>query len=212
MKLRWFAGLLWLGLILEAFLLAPASTPDIAPMVWKMISMKVQGIEPWVFAIFNSLGIFPMIYACLLLPEPKAQRTPAWPFVMGSFALGAFALFPYFWFRNFPANPIANHEPLRFWQRWLESKALAAFLLLGACSLLFFGAWKGTVSEYARMWKVNQLVHVMSFDFLALSLLCPWVIKQDWSRRGNFSKATWLLCCVPVLGGALYLLIRPRTT
>jgi hypothetical protein len=45
------------------------------------------------------MGIWPAIYASLLIPAGRsANKLPAWPFVMLSFAFGVFALLPYFTF------------------------------------------------------------------------------------------------------------------
>ncbi len=156
MGLRVLAGLLWLGLVVEAFGFAPAATPGTGAMIWKMLTLQTQGVEPWVFAIFNSLGIVPMVYACLLLPEPKRQKVAAWPFVGLSFFLGAFGLFPYLVLRHPPAsqesgNTARTHS---FWQRLSESKILAGFLLAGGLMLMGYGLLRGNVQAFAQAWKM----------------------------------------------------------
>lgn len=213
MGLRVLAGLLWLGLVVEAFGFAPAATPGTGAMVWKMLSLQTQGIEPWVFAIFNSLGIVPMVYACLLLPEPKQSKVPAWPFVGLSFFLGAFGLFPYLMLRHSPTPEESENaaRALSLWQRLSESKLLAGFLLASSLALMGYGLLRGNVQAFAQAWKTNQLVHIMSLDFAVLALVCPWLIRQDWKRRGGFHAGLWLLTWTPVVGGTIYLLLRPST-
>jgi RsiW-degrading membrane proteinase PrsW (M82 family) len=47
-------------------------------------------------SLFSLMGIYPALYACLLVPAGRSEnKVPAWPFVALSFLLGAFALLPY---------------------------------------------------------------------------------------------------------------------
>ena len=58
----------------------------------------------------------------------------------------------------------------------------------------------------------RSFVHTMSLDFLCLTTLAPFWMSNDaqlrgWDKRDSLVP---LLSCVPVLGPALYLLLRPR--
>lgn len=47
-------------------------------------------------SVFNIIGIYTFVYQCLLIPGGRsANNIPAWPFVVLSYGLGAFALLPY---------------------------------------------------------------------------------------------------------------------
>ena len=48
-----------------------------------------------VVVLFNLMGLWPVVYASLALSDGRDQAVSAWPFVVGSFGLGAFALMPY---------------------------------------------------------------------------------------------------------------------
>ena len=53
-------------------------------------------MNPVFFSLFNMMGVYPAVYAALLVPGGRsAGGLPAWPFITGSFFLGAFALLPY---------------------------------------------------------------------------------------------------------------------
>lgn len=53
-------------------------------------------MNPIFYSLFNLMGVYPAIYAALLVPGGRsANGVPAYPFVIGSFFLGAFALLPY---------------------------------------------------------------------------------------------------------------------
>ncbi|HEY9738268.1 MAG TPA: DUF2834 domain-containing protein, partial [Trichocoleus sp.] len=70
------AGLtiLWVGFVVYAFLLAPPNQPDTADLILNLVTGQWQGINPAVIAVFNLLGIYPMIYACVALIDGQNQR------------------------------------------------------------------------------------------------------------------------------------------
>ena len=100
--------LLWLGFILYAFLLAPPDQPDTLDLITKLSTGQWTGINPLVVSLFNLMGIYPLIYSAVLLIDGRGQKIPAWPFVLGSFAVGAFAILPYLALRQ--ANPVFSGE------------------------------------------------------------------------------------------------------
>ena len=164
-------------------------------------------------------------------------RLPAFPFVVGSFALGFFALGPYLalWTPAPPADALPEAEragprdatappPPEALEkngaagavalRALESPVTAAALLLGALSQAYLAATAGPAAwaEFGRLFDESRLVHVTTLDFLALSSFIPfWVSLDAGSRRwsGGASVAA-ALGAVPLVGPALYLALRPR--
>lgn len=88
-------GALWLGFIVYAFLFAPPNQPDTFDLIKDLSTGQWQGINPLIIALFNIMGIWPMIYSCLVFIDGRAQNIPAWPFASVSFGVGAFALLPY---------------------------------------------------------------------------------------------------------------------
>lgn len=163
-------------------------------------------------------------------------RLPAFPFVAGSFALGFFALGPYLalWTPAPPAEGLSEAEragprdatvPPRpealerngaagaAALRALESPITAAALLIGALSQAFLAATAGSAawSEYGRLFDESRLVHVTTLDFLALSSFIPfWVSLDASSRRWQGSSFAAALGAVPLVGPALYLVLRPK--
>lgn len=92
--MRWILGLVWIAFIAYALLLAPGQSPGSDPIFKELITLQSE--EPWLLTVFSWLGIFPAVYACMLLRTSVKERgrVPAWPFVILSFGLGAFALLP----------------------------------------------------------------------------------------------------------------------
>lgn len=202
-------GLLWLGFSLYAFVLAPEDQADSLSLIQKLVAMDWEGINPLVIALFNLMGIWPMIYGCVLFADGCGQKLPAWPFASLSFAVGAFALLPYLTWRQSPQPERVGeiNRNLRFW----DSRGLAIGLLGGAIALLCFGLIQGDWTDFINLWQTSRFIHVMSLDFCMLSLLFPALLTDDMTRRGMSTQTPlfWGTALVPLLGPLAYLCIRP---
>ncbi|MDJ0606727.1 MAG: DUF2834 domain-containing protein, partial [Microcystis sp. M53602_WE12] len=73
-------GLLWLGFGLYAFLLAPPDQPDTVNLIIDLSTGKWQDINPLIIALFNLMGVWPIIYTSLLIIDGRDQKIIAWPF------------------------------------------------------------------------------------------------------------------------------------
>jgi hypothetical protein len=199
--------LLWLGFILYAFLLAPPDQPDTLDLITKLSTGQWTGINPLVVSLFNLMGIYPLIYSAVLLIDGRGQKIPAWPFVLGSFAVGAFAILPYLALRQ--ANPVFSGEKNGL-IKLLDSRWFGLSLLLGALALLVYGFSQGNGADFIAQWQSSRFIHVMSLDFYFLSLVFPLLLKDDMSRRGMKNPSLfWLVSLLPLLGPAWYLCTRP---
>ena len=203
--------LLWLGFILYAFLLAPPDQPDTLDLITKLSTGQWAGINPLVVSLFNLMGIYPLIYSAVLLIDGRGQKIPAWPFVLGSFAVGAFAILPYLALRQ--ANPVFSGEKNGL-IKLLDSRWFGLSLLLGALALLIYGFSQGNGANFIAQWQSSRFIHVMSLDFYFLSLVFPLLLKDDMSRRGMKNPSLfWVVSLLPLLGPAWYLFLRtPLTT
>jgi hypothetical protein len=202
--------LLWLGFILYAFLLAPPDQPDTLELITKLSTGQWTGINPLVVSLFNLMGIWPLIYSAVLLIDGRGQKIPAWPFVVGSFAVGAFAIFPYLALRQ--ANPVFSGEKSGL-IKLLDSRWFGLSLLLGALALLFYGFSQGNGADFISQWQSSRFIHVMSLDFYFLSLVFPLLLKDDMTRRGMKNPSLfWVVSLLPLLGPAWYLFLRPPLT
>jgi hypothetical protein len=201
-------GLLWLGFGFYAFFLAPPDRPDTLDLIINLSTGKWQGINPLIIALFNLMGIWPIIYTSLLIIDGRDQKIPAWPFALASFAVGAFAILPYLVLRQ----PNSNFTgPKNLLIKILDSRWCGVIALVGAAILIAYGLIKGDWADFLAQWHHSRFIHVMSLDFCLLTLLCPILLQDDLSRRGL--KNPWLLPVIsllPLVGAAIYLLIRPR--
>jgi hypothetical protein len=200
-------GLLWLGFVTYAFLLAPPDQPDTFALIQNLATGQWQGINPWIVTLFNLMGIWPMVYTSLMLADGQGQKLRAWPFALGSFAVGAFAILPYLALRQ--PQMVKPVQPQGWGLQLLTSRWLGLLLLLGTLGLLGIGLQGGDWADFGHQWQTRRFIHVMSLDFCLLSLLCPVLVKADLIRRGMRANPWVAVAFLPLLGPLIYLCLRP---
>ena len=199
-------GLLWLGLCIYAFLIAPPNQPDTFELIKNLCIGNWEGINPLIITLFYLMGIWPMIYACLLFADGQGQRIWAWPFALVSFGVGAFALLPYLALRQ--PNPRTGNK--NFFLRLLDSRWTGVVLTLATGVLLAGALLYGNWSDFVQQWQTSRFIHVMSIDFCLLCLLFPALLGDDMARRGiENGQIFWAVAIVPLLGPLAYLCFRP---
>lgn len=197
----------WAGFIGYAFFLAPPDQPDTASLIIKLSTGDWQNINPLVIALFNLMGIWPMIYGCLLLIDGRVQPFPAWPFVVGSFGLGAFVLLPYLALRQPNPNFVGEKTLLL---KLVDNRWTGVAIATGTVILLAYGLLLGDWSNFVEQWQTSRFIHVMSLDFCLLCLLFPILLGDDLARRNlQDRRLFWAIALTPLLGPALYLALRP---
>lgn len=200
-------GLIWFGFSVYAFLLAPPPAPDTVQLIVQLSTGQWADINPYVIALFNLMGVWPLIYGCLLFTDGRGQKIPAWPFACLSFVVGAFGLLPYLALRH----PQATFTgPLDRTLKLFDSRWTGLALSLLALTLLGYGLLQGNWADFVHQWKSSRFIHVMGLDFCLLSLLFPSLLRDDLARRGVHQPALfWAISLVPLLGPLFYLCGRP---
>ncbi|NES94797.1 MAG: DUF2834 domain-containing protein [Desertifilum sp. SIO1I2] len=199
-------GLLWLGFVSYAFLLAPPQQPDTFTLIQNLSTGQWDGINPIIIALFNLMGIWPMIFACLLFFDGRGQKLPAWPFASLSFGVGAFSLLPYLALRQ--PNPEFTGEKDNL-LKLLDSRWTGLAIGSGAIALLAFAFLAGDWANFIGQWQTSRFIHVMSLDFCLLCGLFPALLGDDMARRGWQNSPLFWLFCFPLLGAIAYLIARP---
>jgi hypothetical protein len=208
-------GLLWLGFVGYAFLLAPPDRADTLQLIIDLSTGKWQGINPAIVALFNLMGILPAIYACLMLIDGKTQKIPAGLFCAASFAVGAFAILPYLALRvpnsTNRGRQLGSGIERRGIIKLVDSRWLGIALTIATIILFTYGIGQGDRIDFIQQWQTNRFIHVMSLDFCLLSLLLPILIADDIERR-NFTNPQLikLISLMPLFGALYYLCIRPH--
>ena len=205
-------GVLWLGFIAYAVVLSPPSTPDTLDTLLKLSTGQWVDVNPMVVVLFNLMGLWPVVYAAFALTDGRDQSIPAWPFVLGAFGFGAFALMPYLALRKPTGHCPYRPEETRL-LGWLNHRLVGVSIVVATCLLMAYGVSRGqgdaTVQDFCNQFVNSQFIHVMSLDFCMLTLLTPAVMWDDMARR----QLPWPwrgLSCLPLLGPGLYLALRPN--
>ncbi len=197
--------LLWLGFGIYAFLLAPPSQPDTLELIQKLSTGEWENINPLIVSLFNIMGIWPLIYSCLLFFDGRGQKVAAWLFSTLSFGVGAFAILPYLGLRQ--PNPNFSGKKNLF-LNILDSRILAIALTVGTSLLLIYGLKNGDWENFIQQWQSNRFIHVMSLDFCLLCLLFPTLLEDDMNRRGMKKNLWYRVALVPLFGPLIYLCMR----
>ncbi|GEL07031.1 hypothetical protein [Salisediminibacterium halotolerans] len=170
---------LFILLIVYAVFFAPGEGAGNDPIFSALISGDFAAVDPAVTAVFSSLGVYPALFLAILLTADR-YRLPAWPFAIGAFGLGAFALLPWFIFRGkvvreIPRGPRLIRQIVR---HPLYSGTLL-FVSFALILVLIAGSWPA----YREAFFSSQLVSVMTVDLFVLMYLSYDVFKNDRERR-----------------------------
>lgn len=195
----------WIILVVYSFFLAPVPYEDGMALL-EMAKGNILDKDPLLISIFNLMGMIPMMMAVLLLPLGKTRKLPSWPFIIGSFVSGAFALLPYFIFG--PGNRKKTPKFSKFF-KILEGRFVTVSIFATIILLLLFGLIMGNPSDYWRLFLNDRSVHIMTFDFIILLLLLPMAVFFNGKYSGKKSIDIQILSiAIPLIGPAVYLVYR----
>lgn len=197
---------LWIGLAIYAFFFAPPNQPNTFELIKDMSLGEIDGINPLIVALFYIMGVWPLIYSCVLFFDGRTQKIPAWVFATLSFGVGAFALLPYLFLRE-PSKTFPGQK--NAFLQLLDSRWTGIVLMIAAVLLVAYGVTNGDWGDYIYQWRTNRFIHVMSIDFCLLCLLFPALLGDDMARRGLDSQLYWVTALIPLFGPLIYLCVRP---
>jgi hypothetical protein len=142
-----------------------------------------------------------------LLIDERGLSLKAIPFVLGSFALGAFAILPYLAIRK--ANPKFTGQKNRL-LTIIDSRWTGIILTGVTLGILIAGIYRGDWPDFVAQWSNSRFIQVMSLDFMMLSLLFPTLILDDMAHRFVKNPKLWeFIAFIPLLGALIYLSFRP---
>ena len=156
--------------------------------------------DPFIVAVFNGMGMFPVLFAHLLHKELRARPIPAWPFVVASVGIGIFALLPWLVVaQSDPDSPRLRPTLRRLLSGW--ALPLSAGLVLGGLGI--WGVVQGSLLVYFERMQSDGFLMVMIVDFILLHALFAGLA---WSR----GRRLWPAALVPFCGPAIVLLSSPE--
>jgi hypothetical protein len=188
--------ILWLVLICYAVFLAP-SGESTDPVFSRVLAGDWDGIDPLVLAVFNSLGLFPLVFLTILLLHDR-QKWPAWPFALLSFGIGAFSLLPYFAFGDRPSAKRTKVRTPRRLMRFLSSRFWLIVLMAIWLGILLPLLQGFSLEGYQDAFSASRLVSIMTVDWFVLWGLSVYATHRyfpEAKRKG--------LAWIPILGPVL---------
>lgn len=202
--------LIWIGFIVYVLLFAPPLQPDTLQPIQTLFSGQIPPINPIILSLFSLIGIWILIYSCLIFPDGRMQSLPAWIFVLAATATGILGLIPYLALRE-PNQQFTGPKDALL--TWLDSSLTGLILSLSTIALLLYGALFGDWAAFAWEFQTNRFIHAMTLAFGLFALLFPYptLLRDDMARRGLTSESQlfWLVALIPLFGPLTYLCVRP---
>jgi magnesium-transporting ATPase (P-type) len=203
--------IVWLGFIVYVLFFAPPlPLDDLLQPIQTLLSGRLPALNPVVVSLFSMVGIWLLIYSCLIFADGRMQQIPAWIFMLMAIATGVVALIPYLALRE-PNEQFSGKKD--FWLSLLDSRSTGVILTVSTFSLLAFAVFFGDWAAFIQSFQTNKFIHGMTLAFCLFALLFPYptLLKDDFARRGLTSNSQffWLVALVPLFGPLAYLCLRP---
>ncbi len=199
--------LLWQAFIVYSLFLAPPLDADLQSLK-DLLTGQLPPLNIVAIAVFSLIGMWIMIYSCVLFADGRMQQIPAWPFLLGSLGTGVVSLIPYLALRE-PSQVFVGPKDnwLRFWDSRLTAIAISTSTIVFILVALLWGDW----SQFFNQLQTSRFIHVMSLALCLFTVLFPTVLGDDMARRGlHNSQWFWLIALVPLAGPLVYLCWRPN--
>ncbi|GAB4241464.1 MAG: hypothetical protein Kow00121_67570 [Elainellaceae cyanobacterium] len=210
MERRLILWLIWLGFIVYVLLFAPPLQPDTFQPIQTLLTGHLPAINPVIIALFSMVGIWILIYSCLIFADGRMQPLPAWAFIVASAGLGVVALIPYLALRE-PSQKFSG--PKDGWLELLDSHTTGAILTFSTLVLFAFAIFFGDWAAFWQEFQTNRFIHGMSLAFCLFALLFPYptLLSDDMARRNLTSDSQFfrLVSLIPLFGPLAYLCLRP---
>lgn len=201
--------LIWVGFVCYTLWLAPLDRPETWEIGRRLVTLQWQDINAYLLAIFWLMGVWPMIYACLMFADGRMQPFRAWPYFVGSNFTGVICLLPYLLFRRRNASFEGNKD---WWLEVLDQQRTGIMLLLTAIGLIAYALIAGDWQAFVQQFQRQAFTHLITLDFCLMCLIFPitTLLEDDMARRGVYSRSVfWRVALVPLFGPLLYLCWRP---
>lgn len=210
MQRKLLLWVIWASFIIYVLLFAPPLQPDTFQPMQSLLSGQIPYINPVIVSLFSMVGIWLLIYSCLIFPDGRMQKLPAWAFVLASVGTGVLALIPYLALRE-PNQQFSG--PKDGWLKLLDARLSGYILAFSTTVLVAFALFLGDWSAFVNEFLINRFIHGMSLAFCLFCLLFPYptLLQDDMARRGltHDSQLFWLTALVPLVGPLVYLCLRP---
>lgn len=206
---RIIISLIWLWFTAYILWLAPLDRPETFPIVQKLLTFQWWDVNAYLFAIFWMMGVWPMIYACLMFIDGRMQRLPAFLYFLASNGTGIVGLAPYLVLRKRSQTFCGKKDR---WLQLLDSHRMGVLLSLTTIALVGYALLLGDWQDFIHQWRTVPFVHLISLDFCLMGILFPLspLLDDDMARRGvQDARLFWAVALLPLWGALAYLCLRP---
>jgi hypothetical protein len=200
---------IWISFTAYTLWLAPLDRPYTWFVAQKLLTLQWQELNAVIPALFWLMGIWSMIYGCMMLADGRSQKFRAWTYFVGSNFTGVMCLLPYLIFRQ-PNHTFAGKKDQVL--QIFDQRSTGVVLLITTVILLAYGIGLGDWSDYLTQFHTQAFVHLISLDFCTMALILPItsLVEDDMARRGLKQPAiAWAVMLVPLFGALVYLCLRP---
>jgi len=208
----WGWLVLWLVFVVYAARFAP---PEDAALTRALVRGAFTGhygaTDPAIAAVFSALGVIPVLVSSFLLRDGATRKLPAWPFVVASFAVGAFAILPYLAFRRL-GGPRAAPRSAGIVRRVLSHIVARLGIAVSLVALTAWALGAGSLRVYGAAFRGAALVHVMTLDAGVCTALLFVLVEEararpDLPEEGRLARGSrWF----PLFGAALWNVLVSR--
>lgn len=200
--------LIWAGFIADVLLLGPPiHLQETLTLLKKILTVQWVDVNPIILSLFALIGVWILIYSCLLFIDGRMQKIPFWPFALASVGTGVIGLIPYLALRE------ANQEfsGKDGFLKLLDSRSTGVVLAIFTLGSLAYGLLAGDWGDFSQQFQGDRFINGMSLAFCLFCLLFSTVLGDDMARRGFLSNSQlfWLIALIPLLGPLAYLCWRP---
>jgi hypothetical protein len=200
-------SVVWVAFVAYTLLLAPLEQPGTLTLVEKLVTLQWADINPFVITLFSLMGVWPLVYACLMFIDSRMQYISAWPSFLASNGSGVIGMIPYLLLRE-PSQEFSGKKGI--WLKILDSRIMGVCLSLITVGLLAYAMLIGDWGDFVAQWHTNRFIYLMSLDFSLLYVVFPSLLGDDMARRGlRDARIFWAVALVPLVGAIAYLCLRP---
>jgi hypothetical protein len=201
---------IWVGFATYTVWLAPIDQPYTWFVGQKLLTLQWQELNAFIPALFWLMGIWSMIYGCLMFADGRMQNFRAWTYFIGSMFTGVISLLPYLILRQSNQEFCGNKDE---WLKFFDKRSTGVILLACTITLLAYAFIAGDWNDYVQQFQTKQFVHLISLDFCLMALIFPLssLFEDDMARRGlKDSRIFWAVALLPLFGPLIYVCLRPR--
>jgi len=201
--------LIWAGFIAYVLFLAPPiHWQETLTLLRKILTLQWADINPIILSLFSLVGIWILIYSCVLFFDGRMQKIPFWPFALASVGTGVIGLTPYLALCETNQEFSGRKDA---WLQLLDSRSTGIILTLSTIGLLAYGLLAGDWADFIQQFQSDRCINGMSLAFCLFCLLFPTTLGDDMARRGFLSNSQlfWVIALVPLFGPLVYLCWRP---